>query len=80
MNEFDIHEEQYVSAKERDFENALRPLAFEDFNGQQKIVENLKIFVEAAKMRGSLWTILSFTALQDWERLLWRLSLRTNWV
>ncbi|MDO4824366.1 MAG: Holliday junction branch migration DNA helicase RuvB [Bacteroidales bacterium] len=52
MNEFDIHEEQYVSAKERDFENALRPLAFEDFNGQQKIVENLKIFVEAAKMRG----------------------------
>ncbi len=52
MNEFDIHEEQYVSAKERDFENALRPLAFEDFNGQPKIVENLKIFVEAAKMRG----------------------------
>lgn len=52
MNDFDIHEEQYVSARERDFENALRPLSFDDFNGQLKIVENLKIFVEAAKMRG----------------------------
>ncbi len=51
MNEFDIHEEQFVSAKEKDFENALRPLAFEDFSGQGQIVENLRIFVEAAKMR-----------------------------
>ena len=51
-NDFDIHEEQYVQAKEKDFENALRPLHFDDFSGQQKIVENLKIFVEAAKYRG----------------------------
>lgn len=36
---------------ERDFENALRPLNFDDFNGQQKIVENLRIFVQAARMR-----------------------------
>lgn len=50
--EFDIHEEQYVSAKEKDFENALRPLTFDDFNGQKKIVENLEVFVKAAKMRG----------------------------
>ena len=52
--EFDIREEQYVAAgsKEKDFENALRPLRFADFSGQQKIVENLKVFVEAAKYRG----------------------------
>ncbi len=37
---------------EKDFENALRPLSFQDFNGQAKIVENLKIFVQAARMRG----------------------------
>ncbi len=51
---FDIREEQYVAAssKEKDFENALRPLRFADFSGQQKIVENLKVFVEAAKYRG----------------------------
>ena len=52
MNEdFDIRQEQ-LSASERDFENALRPLRFEDFSGQQKVVENLEVFVEAAKYRG----------------------------
>ena len=51
--EFEIHEEQYVvGSKDKDFENALRPLQFSDFSGQSKIVENLKIFVEAAKYRG----------------------------
>ena len=34
------------------FAKALRPLQFSDFNGQQKVVENLDIFVQAAKMRG----------------------------
>ena len=38
--------------KERDVENALRPLSFSDFSGQNKIVENLRIFVQAARLRG----------------------------
>ena len=41
-----------LSSSEQEFEKALRPLSFEDFTGQGKIVENLKIFVEAAKLRG----------------------------
>ena len=50
---FDIRSEQMTpSQKERDFEQALRPLRFGDFCGQQKVVENLEIFVEAAKYRG----------------------------
>lgn len=49
--DFDIHEEKLTSA-EKDFENALRPLRFSDFSGQQKVVENLSVFVEAAKYRG----------------------------
>lgn len=50
---FDIRSEQQTPSKsEREFENALRPLAFEDFSGQQKVVENLRVFVEAAKYRG----------------------------
>ena len=48
--DFDIREEGRL--KEKDFENALRPLRFEDFSGQQKVVENLRIFVEAARFRG----------------------------
>ena len=49
--DFDIRQER-VSKAETDFENALRPLAFSDFSGQQKVVENLEVFVEAAKYRG----------------------------
>lgn len=50
---FDIRAEQTKPASsERDFENALRPLQFDDFSGQRKVVDNLRIFVEAAKYRG----------------------------
>ena len=48
--DFDIRREG--QAREKDFENALRPLRFGDFSGQQKVVDNLRIFVEAAKYRG----------------------------
>jgi len=37
---------------EKQFDKALRPTMLEDFSGQPKIVENLKIFIEAAKLRG----------------------------
>ena len=49
--DFDIRQEQ-VAKGEKDFENALRPLRFGDFSGQQKVVDNLEVFVEAAKYRG----------------------------
>ncbi len=49
--DFDIRRGR-VSAAEKEFENALRPLRFSDFSGQQKVVENLEVFVEAAKYRG----------------------------
>ncbi|MBR8704294.1 Holliday junction ATP-dependent DNA helicase RuvB [Bacteroides pyogenes] len=49
--DFDIRNHQ-LSPKERDFENALRPLSFEDFSGQDKVVDNLRIFVKAARLRG----------------------------
>ncbi len=41
-----------LSSTERDIEKVLRPQAFEDFTGQYKILENLRIFVQAAKLRG----------------------------
>ena len=41
-----------LSPAEKEFENALRPLRFHDFSGQQNVVENLEVFVEAAKYRG----------------------------
>ena len=51
QEDFNIREHQLTS-KERDFENALRPLNFEDFSGQDKVVDNLRIFVKAARLRG----------------------------
>lgn len=52
--DFDIREERFANGGggEKEYENALRPLNFGDFSGQQKIVENLEVFVEAAKYRG----------------------------
>ena len=43
---------EHISNKDSEFEKQLRPLDFDDFTGQSKVVENLKIFVAAAKMRG----------------------------
>lgn len=46
-NDFDIREQM----QEKEQDNALRPLRFADFAGQSKIVSNLRIFVEAARLR-----------------------------
>jgi len=51
IEEFDIHgEEEFNSNKE--IEQVLRPKMFDDFAGQDKIVDNLTVFVQAAKLRG----------------------------
>jgi Holliday junction DNA helicase RuvB len=45
-------EGESLGSEEREVEKALRPLAFSDFTGQQKVVDNVKVFVQAAKQRG----------------------------
>ena len=40
------------SAADKEFENNIRPREMEEFAGQPQIIENLKIFIKAAKMRG----------------------------
>lgn len=51
-DEFDIHSGAARLESDRDIEKALRPLEFDDFSGQEKIIANLKVFVKAAAMRG----------------------------
>lgn len=48
--DFNIRNNQ-LSDVEKDIEKALRPLRFENFSGQEKVVENLRVFAMAAKMR-----------------------------
>lgn len=52
-DDFDIRRQQEAPAgAEKDVEKALRPLSFDDFSGQEKIIENLRVFVAAARLRG----------------------------
>jgi holliday junction DNA helicase RuvB len=44
-------DEEHLTPIEKDIERALRPISFDDFAGQDKILENLKVFVQAAKQR-----------------------------
>ena len=48
----DVREASRLPEREREIEKALRPSEFDSFSGQDKVVENLKVFVAAARMRG----------------------------
>lgn len=52
MNENLNPEKDNFSNTDIEVEKALRPLSFDDFTGQESIMENLKVFVEAANQRG----------------------------
>ena len=48
-----VHTDQSpLSAAEKEFENTIRPSAIDDFSGQPQLIENLLIFIKAAKLRG----------------------------
>lgn len=52
MNEYLDASNKNLNPEEFDLEKKLRPLSFDDFAGQDQVLENLKIFVEAANQRG----------------------------
>ncbi|OIQ41762.1 MAG: Holliday junction DNA helicase RuvB [Bacteroidetes bacterium MedPE-SWsnd-G1] len=52
MNENLNPENSNYSSDELDVEKQLRPLSFDDFTGQEQVLENLQIFVQAANQRG----------------------------
>ena len=53
MREDFLHgDKSFLNKEDQEIEQALRPLNFKDFTGQEKVVENLKIFVLAARKRG----------------------------
>jgi holliday junction DNA helicase RuvB len=46
------NEKELMNTAEKEFENNIRPSVMEDFAGQRQIIENLQIFIKAAKQRG----------------------------
>lgn len=45
-------EKDFLNPADREFENSIRPAVMNEFSGQQQIIENLRIFIKAARMRG----------------------------
>ncbi len=45
-------DKENLNSNEREFENTIRPSQIDDFSGQPQIIENLQIFIKAAKQRG----------------------------
>jgi hypothetical protein len=70
------------NSEEFDLEKKLRPLSFDDFAGQDQILENLKVFVEAANQRNEALDHTLFMVLRVWARLLWLIYWLMNyrWV
>ncbi len=51
MEDFDYHEEA-TNVGDKEIERVLRPKSFDDFTGQRQVLDNLSVFVAAAKQRG----------------------------
>ena len=45
-------DKEFLSHGDKEFENNIRPAAIDDFSGQGQIIENLTVFIKAAKLRG----------------------------
>ncbi|MBI2730561.1 MAG: Holliday junction branch migration DNA helicase RuvB [Sphingobacteriales bacterium] len=46
------NDKEFLNPADKEFENSIRPSVMEDFSGQPQIIENLRIFIKAAKIRG----------------------------
>ena len=62
-----------------DFENKIRPQQLEAFSGQDKIVDNLHVFIQAALMRGEALDHVLLHGPPDWARRRSRTSSATRW-
>ena len=61
-------------------EGSLRPKCLKDYIGQTKVKENLKVYIDAAKLRKDALDHVLFMAPQGWEKRPWPGLLRRKWV
>ena len=67
-----------LTETDRDIENSLRPKTLEDYIGQDKVKENLAVYIEAARTRGE--ALCCCTVRPDWARPPWRALLPMRWA
>ena len=53
-----------INSLDKEFENSIRPREMEAFAGQPQLIENISIFIKAAKCAVKPWIIFYFMALQ----------------
>lgn len=61
-------------------EEKIRPQSFRDFAGQRKTLDNLEVFVAAAKNRGAALDHVLLHGPPGLEKPLWRILLQMNWA
>lgn len=52
MEKSHVRPSDALNPQEREYENSIRPQSIEDFSGQPQLIENLRIFIKAANLRG----------------------------
>lgn len=52
MNESHVRPSDDLNPQEREYENSIRPQSIEEFSGQPQLIDNLRIFIKAANLRG----------------------------
>lgn len=52
MNESHVRPADELSPQEREYENSIRPQSIDEFSGQPQLIENIRIFIKAANLRG----------------------------
>ena len=52
MDNSHVRPDDNLSPQDRDYENSIRPQSMDDFAGQPKLIENIRIFVKAENLRG----------------------------
>jgi len=69
-----------IELPEDNSDGSLRPKMLSEYIGQEKAKENLRIFIQAAKMRGEALDHVLLHGLRDWVRPLWRRSSPMRWA
>jgi len=52
MEKSHVRPSDNLNPQDREYENSIRPQSIEDFSGQPQLIENLRIFIKAANLRG----------------------------
>ncbi len=69
MNEDRLINPGLEDVGEERLENTLRPQTLDEYIGQDKVKENMKVYIEAAKKEEKHWTMFYYMDLRDLEKL-----------